>query len=851
MSKGGIWLAPLAPKCALYRYFFILAQLQSKLLLSNRMSWNGIGGAASWAGNASPFQKLTVGNIPTTIPTYNDISNGTIGLPTLTIAPRGNTVDIPLEYWSFYEASNHIWIRDTTGGNIGDIENIGGDLYWNSNLIGLASNIPDIGDWAFYPALDNIDMDGKSILNCCNLFVSTVFASTISTVGLRARDISVSTLRGVNAQLSTAQISTVFTNYISAATVQAADVSSIRSRSQNTAASSLSLYSPSGTGNLTSVLGSILLWNGEAVATSSNDAILANWSKYPILTGCNVAASGNNLTTIGNGNGAVKLDGGSISMESDRTITLSNDRGVSLLGPAEISLYTTNGTFGKISLVADSGTPVDPLTDAGGLVDIKANSALSGTTPLALSRINQEAATLTLNAGAVGALAYVPGSVNILSGLGTGVQILTGTGVINIASGQALTLAAAQAVAINGGAGGVRMTNTSGSKLQSDWLLPYQSNYTFISSFTNEYGYSKQLEASTLTVYEELDVLKKAYITNATINRIFGPGPDLPITNTGGIELQVAPGNRIACYEVDLSFNAVNAARFQAGAMFASSLNTLGNIGSCNFVVGAGGSFGTLQASNISTTTWTGVDGGYISSMANQDWLILNSLSTQNVYAQVALETDGALIAPTVNTNTISTATVNAGTVNTNTVSTATVQAGSVSTNTISTGAVLVSTINGFPYPAPIYAAFSSSNSQTVTAANTPTALTYTNTEVSVGGITVAGSQITVPATGNYSILTSIQFDKTGGGTDTVNFWFRINGVDVPRSATRVAVAGTNGETVGTVEIIAPMTSGQYVEVFIASADPTMQAESFPAQVAPYPAPAIPSVITTVKRLLT
>lgn len=149
-----------------------------------------------------------------------------------------------------------------------------------------------------------------------------------------------------------------------------------------------------------------------------------------------------------------------------------------------------------------------------------------------------------------------------------------------------------------------------------------------------------------------------------------------------------------------------------------------------------------------------------------------------------------------------------------------------------------------------IAASFTSTVTQTVAAANTPTQLTYTNTEYTKGGIAYdASGNITVPTAGAYEVLTSIQFDKSGGGVSTADFWFQVDGVDVPRSATQLVVAGTNGETVGTVSVFLDLTAGQKVSVQIASADATMGATAFPAITSPYARPIVPSIITNIKMI--
>ena len=795
------------------------------------MSWNASRsrGAANWAGDdVEGYQTLVINNLPTGTPTFNDISNNLVSTPTLTITPQGNTVTLPISYWSYYAASNHIWVRDTTSGNLGDIENIGGDLYWNSNLIGLASNIPDIGDWAFYPALSNIEVDNKDIKDVSGLFVSTIYARNISGINGVFSNFNASTLRTRFADISNANISTLTARNISSLTSQ---TSTLTTNTVRLFTDNLGPLDASGVLSVAYPLDT-LLWNGVALTTASNEAGLSNWSKYPILTGSNVAAAGNNQTRIGNGNGSVLLQGASLNANTSFTQSFSNDRGVDILAPATISMYTENGQYGKISLIADSGDDIQGTLNQGGLIELIANSAIAGTTPAALSRINEQAATVTISAGATGALAFVPGSVNLLSGLGTGIQLLTATGVINIASGQALTMSAAQAVVLNGGANGVQCTNTSGSKLQSDTLLPYQSNYTFISSFTNEYGFSKQFEASTINVTSQLDVFPgPAYLYDATVTTLRGPGPAFPIINGGPIKLIHGAGQSVQVL-TGINTAASNFGTLRAGPIFCQSIDVSGNISSSNgAVVAPIGSFSNLQTNLLSTSTWAGTGGGYISSITGNNWLILNNVSTQSLYSQLKLETDGGVIGNSIQGNTVST-------------SSATMNTGSISSATIST-------INGYQYPMPIYAQFSSSNTQTVTAVNTPTALTYTDTELTVGNITYSGSQVTVPVTGNYSFIPSIQFDKSGGGTSTVDFWFRINGTDVPRSATQLAVVAQTGETFGTVEVILSLTAGQYVEIMIASADATMAATAFPVQTTPYNRPAIPSIILTVKRLLT
>jgi len=135
--------------------------------------------------------------------------------------------------------------------------------------------------------------------------------------------------------------------------------------------------------------------------------------------------------------------------------------------------------------------------------------------------------------------------------------------------------------------------------------------------------------------------------------------------------------------------------------------------------------------------------------------------------------------------------------------------------------------------------------------ASTPTAITYNSADVTNGIDLVIGSpsQIRVSKTGLYQVQFSIQFDKTGGGTSQVDVWLRVNGVDVPDSASQVVVAGTNGETIMTIPQFLNLNALDRIEVVFASTDASMEVASFPAITSPYIRPAIPSIITCVQLL--
>ena len=141
-----------------------------------------------------------------------------------------------------------------------------------------------------------------------------------------------------------------------------------------------------------------------------------------------------------------------------------------------------------------------------------------------------------------------------------------------------------------------------------------------------------------------------------------------------------------------------------------------------------------------------------------------------------------------------------------------------------------------------------SSNIQTVLPAGAQTPLTYDADSFKEGLITWAGmggSTITVLQGGNYAINTSIQFDTSSGGTNTVQFWFVKNGTAIPNSASIVSVT-SQGETLGTVEILDKAAAGDQYAVYMASGDGNMTAHAVAAAGL---VPGNPSIITNIRKI--
>jgi hypothetical protein len=104
-------------------------------------------------------------------------------------------------------------------------------------------------------------------------------------------------------------------------------------------------------------------------------------------------------------------------------------------------------------------------------------------------------------------------------------------------------------------------------------------------------------------------------------------------------------------------------------------------------------------------------------------------------------------------------------------------------------------------------------------------------------------SKVYVAQTGIYNFQFSAQLDKTGGSASAVYIWPRINGVNLPDSATKVVIDGPNSEIVPAWNFVLVMQANDYFELAWQSSDTDV--------VIPYVAatgniPAIPSIILTV-----
>lgn len=116
---------------------------------------------------------------------------------------------------------------------------------------------------------------------------------------------------------------------------------------------------------------------------------------------------------------------------------------------------------------------------------------------------------------------------------------------------------------------------------------------------------------------------------------------------------------------------------------------------------------------------------------------------------------------------------------------------------------------------------------------------------------TVNTSRIYVRNAGVYNVQFSLQLVNKDNESQFADIWFRLNGTNVPRSASRFDIparksASVFGHVVGTVNTFITMTANQYVEIAGATSSTLVSLEHYPANPS-IPQPAIPAAIVTVQ----
>lgn len=149
------------------------------------------------------------------------------------------------------------------------------------------------------------------------------------------------------------------------------------------------------------------------------------------------------------------------------------------------------------------------------------------------------------------------------------------------------------------------------------------------------------------------------------------------------------------------------------------------------------------------------------------------------------------------------------------------------------------------------YGSFSNNTDQTAPSVGSTAVVVYDTTEESSGVYLSNSSRLYVRNYGIYNVQFSLQLVNNANDAQYADVWFRINGTDVARSASRFDLPARKSEgnpshVIGTVNIFLELQAGDYVEIAGTTSSTDIGLESYAADTG-IPRPAIPAAIVTLQ----
>lgn len=149
------------------------------------------------------------------------------------------------------------------------------------------------------------------------------------------------------------------------------------------------------------------------------------------------------------------------------------------------------------------------------------------------------------------------------------------------------------------------------------------------------------------------------------------------------------------------------------------------------------------------------------------------------------------------------------------------------------------------------YGCFTNNNDQTSPSVGSTAVVSLDTTESASGVYLANTSRIYVRNYGIYNVQFSLQLINNDNAAQYADVWFRVNNVDVPRSASRFDIPARKSEgnpshVIGTVNTFLELQAGQYVEIAGTTSDTDVSLEHYAADNV-IPRPAIPAAILTIQ----
>jgi hypothetical protein len=145
----------------------------------------------------------------------------------------------------------------------------------------------------------------------------------------------------------------------------------------------------------------------------------------------------------------------------------------------------------------------------------------------------------------------------------------------------------------------------------------------------------------------------------------------------------------------------------------------------------------------------------------------------------------------------------------------------------------------------PIWGSWYDTTSQYAPVAGTATPM-YCDSGSGNGIRKVFGSNFEVDYSGTYNLQFSAQLDQASGSGEHIYIWFRKNGVDIPNSASEVALQGTTAESIPSWNYIFELNAEDYINVMYSVTNTNVHLKAVSSTPV---VPAIPSVIITMWKL--
>lgn len=151
------------------------------------------------------------------------------------------------------------------------------------------------------------------------------------------------------------------------------------------------------------------------------------------------------------------------------------------------------------------------------------------------------------------------------------------------------------------------------------------------------------------------------------------------------------------------------------------------------------------------------------------------------------------------------------------------------------------------------YGSFSNNSDQLAPSVGSTAVVVYDTTEEASGVYLANSSRLYVRNYGIYNVQFSLQLKNSANDAQYADVWFRVNGTDVPRSASRFDIparksVGNPSHVIGTVNVFLELQAGNYVEIAGTTSSTDVGLEHYAADTV-IPRPAIPAAIVTLQHI--